>query len=120
MILYDGFMSNEERRSFKRIDSRLQVKYEVVDANSLMPLTTYTKNVSCDGLLFRSNNPVGVGTIMKLRFYLDNFNEFIAADARVVRVEEIVEGKIYDIGVKLINVGDDSIEKLTGYVTKKK
>ncbi|HOV14343.1 MAG TPA: PilZ domain-containing protein [Spirochaetota bacterium] len=112
-------MGDNDRRAYKRIDNRLQVKYEVVDSNSMMPLTTYTKNVSSGGFLFRSSAPVEFGSLLRLKFYLDNLDEFVSADAKVVRIEEIVENKIYDIGIKFININDDDVLKLTKYVTNK-
>ena len=112
-------MSDNEKRAFKRIDNRLKVKYETVESNSSIPLTTYTKNVSSGGFLFRSNNPVKFGSVIRLKFFLENLNEFISAEAKVVRVEEIVENKIYDIGIEFVNVPDSDIDKLIKYLTNK-
>lgn len=112
-------MQTNEKRAFKRIDDSLQIKYEILNSDFIMPLTSYTKNVSKGGFLFRSNVPVNLSSVLKLKFYLNDFSEFICADAKVVRVEEVVENKIYDIGIKFININEEDIDKLTKYVSKK-
>jgi len=112
-------MSDNEKRVYKRLDNRLQVKYETIESNSAIPLTTYTRNISTGGFLFRSSSPVKLGSSLKLKFFLEDASEFISSEAKVVRVEEIVDNKIYDIGIEFINISEKDVEKLTKYLTNK-
>jgi len=108
-----------ERRAYKRISDSLQIKFEVSNIDIIMPSTSYTKDISQGGFLFRTNNVLEVGSIINIKILLHKSDEFISSLAKVVRVEEIVEGKIYDIGINFINITDNDIEKLSKYVTNK-
>lgn len=102
--------SNEkssERRIYKRLSSKVNVKYNIFDAakegtvrKGYVPeLYGVTKNISAGGILFVSNEPLTVGSILELKIELPDGGEPIECLARVVRIEELVEKGGYDVAV---------------------
>jgi c-di-GMP-binding flagellar brake protein YcgR len=106
----------EEKRIYKRVTDAVQVKYEV-DAN-IIPKTSYTKDISEGGILFNTNTILPIDSIIKVKFFIKDSQEFIPATAKVIRIEEIVENKLYEVGIKFIDIETQDFKKLTGYVAK--
>ncbi|MBP7551828.1 MAG: PilZ domain-containing protein [Spirochaetes bacterium] len=108
-----------EKRKFTRIRETIQIKYEIIDSSSKILQTSYTQDISAGGFLIRVNAPLPIDSILKLKFFIKDGPEFIPAEARVIRIDEIAAGKVYEAGIELINVDKKDIELLTHYVTKK-
>lgn len=108
-----------EKRQFQRISNAIQVKYEVIDSKSKIPLTSYTRDISAGGFLIRLNSPLPINTVIKLKFFIEESGGFIPAEAKIVRVDEVVEGKVYEAGVQLININEKDVELLFKYVINK-
>ena len=109
-----------ERRSYKRIDDSIQVKFVMKsDKWGSIPYdTSYTKNISGGGFLFNSKIPINVGEIIEVKFYIQSRQEFVMAVAKVVRVIDIVENKLYEIGIQFLSIKDDDEKMLLKYVSK--
>jgi len=108
-----------ERRRYKRIPDTIQVKYEVINDTVKVPFSSYTKDISAGGFLIRINNYIKPESIIKLKFYIENNEEFIPAEARVVRIEEIVKDKIYEAGIELIVIDKKDFDLLDKYIANK-
>ncbi|HNZ26034.1 MAG TPA: PilZ domain-containing protein [Spirochaetota bacterium] len=108
-----------EKRKFTRIRETIQIKYEIIDSSSKILQTSYTQDISAGGFLIRLNSPLPIGSVLKLKFFIKDGSEFIPAEARVIRIDEIVADRVYEAGVELINVDKKDFELLMRYVTKK-
>ncbi len=110
---------NIERRKYKRIPDTIQVKYEIINDIMTVPFSSYTKDISIGGFLIKINNEIPVNSIVKLKFYIKDSNEFIPAEAKVVRIGEIIKNKVYEAGIEFINIDKKDMELLSKYVTSK-
>ncbi|HOJ63195.1 MAG TPA: PilZ domain-containing protein [Spirochaetota bacterium] len=108
-----------ERRKYKRIPDTIQVKYEIINDKMKVPYSSYTKDISAGGFLIRINSYIPVNSIIKLKFYIKDHDEFIPAEARVVRIQEIVKEKLYDAGIEFVIIEKKDFDLLSQYVTNK-
>lgn len=75
-----------------------------------------TKNISAGGLLFVSSEPLLIDSILELKIELPDDQRPTECLSRVVRVEEIEEGKNYDIAVCLLDITGAERTRLNKYV----
>jgi len=125
-------MSNaSNKRRYRRIPKSSQVKVQkltfsgdVVEDNAIY------KDVGGGGLLFESKVLYEIGSLLKLKVdvpgwgkYINNFKrpdendkKTLTAVGEVVRVEEIEKDKLYEIGVKFVNLHDNDFNSLLQYI----
>lgn len=108
-----------ERRKYKRLPESIQVKYEVISDEFKVPFSSYTKNISEGGFLIRLNNYIPVNSIIKLKFYIKDNEEFIPAEARIVRIEEVVKDKLYEAGIEIVIMEKKDFDLLSKYINRK-
>ncbi|MEK6814860.1 MAG: PilZ domain-containing protein [Nitrospirota bacterium] len=114
-----------ERRRFKRLPESFRVEWaEVAFGSGRKKAASETKDVGAGGLLIESSEPYGIGTVLNLKISVPEWKKFrpgflrydwtsapepLVALGRVVRVEEILSGRLYEIGVAF--TGMDEIEQ---------
>lgn len=88
------------------------------------------KDVGGGGILFESKALYEIGALLKLKVDVPGWGKFIknfkrpdendkkilTAIGEVVRVEEIEKNKIYEIGVKFVNIQDNDFDSLIQYI----
>ena len=127
----------EERRSFMRLPKDTKVEYHTLeyplDHNNFEEANV--KNIGGGGLLFETNHIIDIGKILKLDITLQGWHKFrpgffkvhessisrpVTAIAEVVRIEEIIKEKRYEIGVKFVNVYEDDLKGLIEFMENNK
>jgi len=88
------------------------------------------KDVGGGGILFESGALYNIGTLLKLKVDVPGWGKFInnfkrpeendkkvlTAIGEVVRVEEINKDKLYEIGVKFVNLHENDFKALMKYI----
>ena len=106
------------KRVYRRLDNKVSVRYkvfevenELIKRKNAVEEASATKNISAGGLLFVAHDKLDVGSILELKIQLPNSQELIECLARIVRVEELVDQKEYDIAVCFLDLtGADRIK----------
>ncbi len=102
----------ENRRSYGRIDARLEGQFCTVAPNRER-LTML--NVSEGGMLFLTDRNLPIGTLLDLNFTLPGASRAIAASGRVVRVEETGDGQ-FEAGIRIIDIATADQKVLARFV----
>jgi len=113
-------------RVYARIDSKVYVRYKVFDPKAkgkedkayTPELAAITKDMSAGGVRFNSPEHLEVGTIVDLNLELPDEEKSIQCLARVVRVEEIVANKNYDIAVCFLDLPNAERARLNRYILR--
>jgi len=94
-----------DKRKFKRIPKHLSLKYKIITLGSYTEKTleatagSTSENISKGGLLILADENIPLGTFMEFELK-DKDEEFpLYIKGRVVRVEEIISEKKYDLGI---------------------
>jgi c-di-GMP-binding flagellar brake protein YcgR len=104
-----------EQRKFVRIDTKLVVKIEEISSIE-SPNKVFTKNISEGGMLFEYNKQYDIGTVLSLVLRLPELEKTIECYGKVVRVEDIGDGELFDIGIMFINVAPEVAKTLVEFI----
>ncbi|MCG8430541.1 MAG: Flp pilus assembly complex ATPase component TadA [Candidatus Omnitrophica bacterium] len=114
-----------ERRRFPRLVRKVNVSYRLVKSRAqaepaleAAQFLSASRNVSGGGILFAAVEPVEVGGILAMTIELPDGKEPLSALARVVRTEELDEGKRYDIAVCFLDLSAPERARLHTFVEK--
>ncbi|MCM8787274.1 MAG: PilZ domain-containing protein, partial [Candidatus Omnitrophica bacterium] len=79
---------------------------------------TVTKDISAGGFLFVSKETIDIGTIIEVTIELpDGISAPIECLAKVVRLEEIEENKLYYVGVCFLDMTSEQRYRLEKFVS---
>ena len=74
-----------------------------------------TENISGSGILFRSRDPLKIGTVMAVNIHLPDYANPIPVEARVVRTDSSHQTpSTYDIGIAFTRFSDTDKKQLLG------
>ncbi len=84
------------------------VKYRFFDRSKEGPyILSSVVNISASGLLFKSNGPIVLGTILDLKINFPTLEEPLHTVAKVVRVRAAkVKPKYFEVGVQFIDIDE--------------
>ncbi|MFC1699428.1 PilZ domain-containing protein [Candidatus Omnitrophota bacterium] len=113
-----------ERRTFPRLDAKIHVHYKVVkqktgQSRGGYQATEYTRNtqdIGAGGLLFISETVLPVGTVLEVRIDLPDAKRPIQCLCRVLRVEEVVVNKIFELAVCFLDIAGADRNRLNKYI----
>lgn len=114
-----------ERRVYRRLDKRVNVRYKIFEAENelikrknIIEGSGATKNISAGGLLFIAHEKIAIAAILELKIELPNSDDLIECLARVIRVEELLEHKDYDVAVCFLDLTSTDRTKLEKYIER--
>ena len=102
----------EDRRSFSRIQARLDGTFCVLEPD-FHSLTTV--NISERGLLFNVDHRLSLGALIDVRLLLPEVDREITATGRVVRVEEKNEN-LFQAAIRIVEIGTRDRLLLARYI----
>jgi hypothetical protein len=124
-----------EKREFLRIPKESQVRYHELKypSDESNAENTTIKNLSGGGLLFTAGKNIGIGTVLQLDITAQGWEKHhpgflkvgetsiskpITAVGQVIRSDETVKNVEYDIAIKFVNIYEDDLRALIGYIEK--
>ena len=116
----------KDKRAFSRLDTKIKIHYKVIKPkprgfkqNDEIDYISSTRDISAGGLLFSSNSPLPLVSILELRIELLDEEKPIQCLARVVRAEEMAADNIYDIAVCFLDVSGAERNRLSKYIQER-
>jgi Tfp pilus assembly pilus retraction ATPase PilT len=115
--------SQFDKRAYTRLSCEANLRYKVFKSQQDLikrgfspEQLSVTKDVSAGGLLFVSNEPVPIGSILELKIELPDSKEPIECLARVVRIEEREADQNYNIAVCFLDITGAQKARMNKYV----
>ncbi|HAJ57355.1 MAG TPA: hypothetical protein DCL35_06260 [Candidatus Omnitrophica bacterium] len=103
--------ADEGKRVYSRLESHINIRYKIFRSLDEAARRGYkpenysaTANLSAGGILFFAGETINVGGIVELKLELPDSQEPVSCLAKVVRVEEIEEGKKYHIAIQFLDI----------------
>lgn len=116
---------DSERRIYSRLNNKINLRFkpfknveELTERGFTLEQLSVTKNISAGGILFVSTQILNIGTFLELKLELPNNEEVVNCLARVVRVEELIEGKSYDVSGVFLDITSAQRARLEKYVVR--
>jgi c-di-GMP-binding flagellar brake protein YcgR len=111
--------SPDNRRQYNRLKADVNVQLFYLDPDKTSAsYSTRTADISAGGLLVCSENPFSIGTSVIVKFSLPGKEAALDLVARVVRVEELLCKKGYDVGLAFLDPQDDRLSEIESYVIR--
>ncbi|MBU1998942.1 MAG: Flp pilus assembly complex ATPase component TadA [Candidatus Omnitrophica bacterium] len=121
----ETMQGENNKRIYNRLDEKINLRYRIFKSAEELASKGYTpqqlgatKNISAGGLVFSSTQMLAISTFVEVRIELPNSEEPVECLSRVVRVEELEEGKKYDIAVCFLDITSAQRSRLEKYITK--
>lgn len=115
--------SGFDARTFQRLNSKVNIRYRVFKTQEELSKRgrapeqlSVTKNLSAAGILFVSEEPIAVASILELKIELPGGEAPVECLARAVRIEEQVEERTYDIGACFLDITSAQRTALNRYI----
>ncbi len=108
-----------EKRRYQRLPREVAVDITFMDPASKKRREverSCSRNLSAVGLLVTTDKKLETGSTVEVKFYLPDSPEEAVLTARVVRVEELVKDKFFDIGLEFTNVDDLTLARINAVV----
>ena len=117
-------INSADRRVFERLDSHVSIRYKPFKSNKkkgevdyVPELIAHTKNISAGGILFICIEKLTIGMVIDLQVELPN-ETIIQCLTRVIRVEELVAFKEYEIAICFLDLTNSDRARLNRYILK--
>lgn len=111
--------SQEERRSYRRVENRINVRLARQDSASeigdVMIDVAKSVNISANGMLIHTKERLAMQEVINVMFLKPNSFEFFEGLGRVVRVEEN-PNNAYMVGLHFFDLSQSEINNLNYYL----
>ena len=110
---------NEDRRKYRRLHTEVKVEISYTDPKTdVTSLITepISQDMSAGGLLIRYSKPLALDSDVVVKFILPSEKRYVMTFAKVLRVDVVEEGKLYDIGLCFINTREQDIRRIDKYI----
>jgi Tfp pilus assembly protein PilZ len=106
----------QERRKFIRLEIPVQLKY--ITQGSSMRKEVTTKDLSCDGLRFMSEQEIGEGVILELSLNIPSATNPVHVDGKVVWEKKVSteDSSPFEIGVEFTKIEEDNKNTFLKYL----
>lgn len=112
-----------DKRKFTRLPDHLSISYRIISLGDTpegyidLRGGGVSDNISEGGALFEVLEEIPLGSFLEISFIVPDLDYPLILRGRVVRVEEIIEGKKYDIGLKFTQIFEKDRELLQKHLT---
>jgi len=106
----------EERRKFIRLEIPIELKYLI--EGSPVRKEVVTKDLSCDGLRFVSEERIEEGASLELNLAIPNANNPVHINGNVVWVKRVSteDGSPFEVGIEFIKIEEDNKNTFLRYL----
>lgn len=115
-MMTDGGYAGPEKRRYVRVDAKVIAWYKT-DAlgNGAETYGALTKNISCGGLLFETDEAVPVGAEVEVEMKVPGSPRMLRSKGRTVRLEAVGGGR-YDVGLAFESIPEGDRQALEAYI----
>ena len=114
----------DDKRQFKRIPEYISIKYKIITLGSQPDKTigssggSTSENISKGGILILADEKIPLGSFLEFEINLVGEQFPVFLKGRVVRVEEVIPEKKYDLGIMFSSIFDTDKKILFDHVDK--
>ena len=108
--------TSEERRKFIRLEVPVELKYIATGGTARREVTT--KDLSCEGLRFTSDEDLKKGSGLELNLDIPNASNPVHIDAKVVWTKRLSteDGSPFDVGIEFTKIEEDNKNTFLKYL----
>ena len=108
-----------EKRRYQRLPREIAVDIFYIDSLTKEKREierACSRNLSAVGLLVTTDKKLDLGANVRVEFYLPDSPELFSLNAKVIRAEELVHDKFFDLGLEFTDIDDTTLAKISALV----
>jgi twitching motility protein PilT len=109
-------MDKIERRQYIRIPANTKITYSIEGDSSKTVRETYINNMSEGGILICVADPLPISVSLDLYIHSPRLPRPIRTKSKVVRIKEITEHKLYEIGLSFVEIKDSDLRFIKKWI----
>lgn len=114
----ENFNAVEDKRRYKRIDSKLPVEYRDLRKSSVLPSGSLTRNISEGGICFQSKEFMSLACRLVVEIRLPNVPRPIKAISKVAWVRRLPTSDQYELGNQFLEIAKEDKAHILNFVNK--
>jgi c-di-GMP-binding flagellar brake protein YcgR len=114
----ENFMSVEEKRKHKRVDSTFPVQYRNLRKAGVMPAGSMTRNLSEGGVCFKSNEFVSLACRLVVEISLPNMMKPVKAISKVAWIRKVPSTDQYELGNQFLEITKEDKANIMNFVNQ--
>ncbi len=110
--------TTDERRRFIRLEVPIEVKYVIEDDPNQIRKRVSTKDLSCDGLRFISEQQIGEGAVLDLNLTIPLASNSVHIKGKAVWVKKTAteDTAPFEVGVEFVQIEEDNKNTFLKYL----
>ena len=102
-------------RDKRKLKRRHLIYYLHVQERASGTIIGYLVDISTEGIMIMSEDPIAVGTVLELKIMLESemsAKQYLYFDAKALRCEKSINGTSYDIGCQLLHLSPEDFREI--------
>jgi hypothetical protein len=102
-------------RDKRKLKRRHLIYYLHVQERASGTTIGYLVDISTEGIMIMSDDPIAVGTVLELKIMLESemsAKQYLYFDAKALRCEKSINGTSYDIGCQFLNLSPEDFREI--------
>ena len=112
----EDLITTEEKRRYKRIESKLPLQYKNLRKPGEPPTGSLTKNISEGGICFKSNEFISLACRLVVEISLPTAPKPIKAIAKVAWIKKTPNGDQYELGNQFLDMTKEDKAQIINFV----
>ena len=108
----------EDKRRYKRVESRLPVEYKDLRKGGTLLRGALTRNVGEGGICFQSNEFMSLACRLVVEITLPNVPKPIKAISKVAWIRRVPSSDLYELGNQFLEMAREDRAHITNFVSK--
>ena len=114
----ENFMSVEDKRKHKRVDSTFPLQYRNLRKAGVMPAGSMTRNLSEGGVCFKSNEFVSLACRLVVEISLPNMTKPVKAISKVAWIRKVPSTDQYELGNQFLEITKEDKANIMNFVNQ--
>lgn len=108
----------EDKRRYKRVESRLPVEYKDLRKSGALPRGVLTRNVGEGGICFQSSEFMSLACRLVVEITLPNVPKPIKAISKVSWIRRVPSSDLYELGNQFLEMAKEDRTHVANFVSK--
>jgi len=114
----EDFNMTEDKRRYKRAESRLPVEYKDLRKPSVSPRASLTRNIGEGGICFQSNEFMSLACRLVVEITLPNVPKPIKAISKIAWVRRLPSSDMYELGNQFLEMAKEDRAHVVDFISK--
>ena len=108
----------EDKRRYKRAESRLPVEYKDLRKSGALPRGSLTRNIGEGGICFQSNEFMSLACRLIVEITLPNVPKPVKAISKIAWIRRLPSSDMYELGNQFLEMAKEDRAHVVDFISK--